>query len=91
MPQRAREAGRKAVEFALQQQKDGSVTLNRNEAGETVYGYENLQAIGGKTRYLPNEFWHKGKWNLTPAFVQWVKPLLGSDLPVLTSLQAKKI
>ena len=87
----AREAGRKAVEFALQQQKDGSVTLNRNEAGETVYGYENLQAIGGKTRYLPNEFWHKGKWNLTPAFVQWVKPLLGSDLPVLTSLQAKKI
>lgn len=82
----AYEAGAHAINCALDKQKNGSVTLNLDDEGNTIYGYESLDAIGGKTRYLPQEHFKRGDFDVTPSFIQWIRPLLGDDMPMVAKL-----
>ncbi len=89
----AREAGRRAVRFAYDVERDGSVTITRTEVKPYTasYGLERLQAIAGKTRVMPDAFIAASGADVAPAFLDYVRPLLGSDIPAKAFLHAPAV
>ncbi|MCX8065899.1 MAG: 6-phosphofructokinase [Candidatus Hydrogenedentes bacterium] len=86
----AREVGEKAVQFAVGLGKTGSVTIKRiaNYAVEYVLE-EKLEKIGGQTRYMEDIYINSEGNDITPAYIEYLKPLIG-ELPVYEQLQAPK-
>ncbi|MFM9958962.1 MAG: 6-phosphofructokinase [Phycisphaerales bacterium] len=81
----AREVGRHAVACALKVEvTDGSICIKRaSKAGEpyrSEIGLVRLDQVAAKTRHLPAEFIAAGGGNVTAAFVEWCRPLVG-ELP----------
>ncbi len=77
----AREVGRKAVQFAVQN-KNGSVTINRlnGSAGyESKYDLVELKEVAGKTKTMPDEFINSEANYVTEEFINYLKPLLGES------------
>ncbi len=74
----AREVGEKAVQFALGEDRDGSVTIHRVGDYAVDYRFSALEDVAGKTRYMPEEFINKDGNDVTDAFRNYVRPLLGS-------------
>ncbi len=77
----AREVGEKAVQFAMWGDKNGSVAIKRS--GEYAVNYElvALESVAGKTRVMEDEFITESGTDVTDAFRQYLRPLLGSGLP----------
>ncbi len=84
----AREVGERAVQFALWDDVDGSVTIQRTGNYSVNYQLRELHEIGGKTRHMPDEYINAEGNNVTEAFYQYVRPLLGSGLPTASRLRA---
>lgn len=84
----AREVGEKAAQFALWNDVDGSVAIKRTGSYSVDYQLERLEDIGGKTKYMPEEFINKAGNNVSEAFYSYVRPLLGSDFPTSSRLRA---
>ncbi len=83
----AREVGRFAVKCALDANAaavDGSICIKRvskpGEAYRAEIGLVRLDQVAAKTRHLPGEFIAQGGGDVTPAFVEWCRPLVG-ELP----------
>ena len=71
--------GRKAVKFAVSKDVDGSVVL-RAERGAKYRSYAelvSLETVGGKVRYLPDDFINAEGNGMTEAFVEYARPLVG--------------
>jgi 6-phosphofructokinase len=85
----ARAAGEKAVQFALAEGRDGSVTIHRQGSGaySVTYGFTALEELAGKTRHMPDAFISETGNGVTVAFHDYLKPLLGSGLPEIRRLQ----
>jgi ATP-dependent phosphofructokinase / diphosphate-dependent phosphofructokinase len=77
----AREVGEKAVQFAMFGSSDGTVTIKRVGNYAVDYQLMPLTAVAAKTRVMPDEFISAAGNDVTPAFVEYLRPLLGSDLP----------
>ena len=77
----ARAAGEKAVQFAMNTGRDGSVTIHRTGDYKVEYRLSALEDIGGKTRVMPDDFIAPAGNDVTDAFHAYLKPLLGSDMP----------
>jgi len=77
----AREVGEKAVQFALWQDVDGSVTIHRTGNYSVDYKLSSLEDIGGKTKYMPAEFINAEGNDISDAFYAYARPLLGSGMP----------
>ncbi|HHH76373.1 MAG TPA: 6-phosphofructokinase [Phycisphaerae bacterium] len=80
----ARMAGRKAVEFAASGQKSGSVAFKRLDKKEYEIEYirAELKDVARHTKDLPRNFINKEGNNITQAFVDYAKDLVG-ELPVI--------
>ena len=88
----AREAGEKAVQFAaFGQETNGSVTIHRVGDYAAAYRLTPLIELAGKTRYMPDSFINEAGNDITPAFLEYVRPLLGKDCPVAARLEAPRI
>ena len=89
----AREVGRRAARFAFDVERDGSVTITRTDVKPyTVsYGLERLERIAGKTRVMPDAFIADTGCDVTPAFFEYLRPLLGSALPAKARLHAPAV
>ena len=88
----AREAGEKAVQFAaFGQEMNGSVTIHRVGDYATAYRLTPLVELAGKTRYMPDSFINEAGNDITPAFLEYVRPLLGKDCPMAARLEAPRI
>ncbi len=88
----ARRAGEIAVRLAAQN-KDGSVTIRR-KPGKTYradYKLVGLSAVGGKTRTMPGAFISKSGTDVTGAFRDYLRPLLGSNIPTTAQLGEKRV
>jgi 6-phosphofructokinase len=84
----ARQAGEKAVQFALAEDRDGSVTLHRAGGPYSVtYGFTALEELAGKTRTMPDAFIAATSTDVTDAFRQYLSPLLGTEMPKIRRLQ----
>ncbi len=84
----ARQAGNKAVEYALAGDLDGSVAMNRLGEGDD-YAIEFFRAelsdVARETKDLPTDWVTEGKNNVTEAFHKYALPLVG-QLPTVDKL-----
>ncbi|MGP1347470.1 MAG: 6-phosphofructokinase [Phycisphaerales bacterium] len=75
----ARQAGRYAAHVAMAGDLDGSIAIRRLTTDEYRADFVrvSLSAVAGKTRHLPPEFLAEGTGHIAPAFVEWLRPLVG--------------
>ncbi len=75
-------AGRAAVSAARAGMRDVIVTLERRDCPDYVCetGFAPLEAVGGKSRPMPDEFLSPQDNFVTDAFIDYLKPLVG-DIP----------
>jgi 6-phosphofructokinase 1 len=75
----ARTAGRKAVEFAMAGNIDGTVVFKRAKGEKYRISYERgeLREVARDTKDLPKKFINKAGNNITPSFAKYALPLLG--------------
>ncbi|HUG23061.1 6-phosphofructokinase [Piscinibacter sp.] len=87
----AREAGEKAVQFAMWGERDGSVAIKR--CGDYAVRYEliALDAVAGKTRVMEDELIAASGSDVTDAFRRYLQPLLGTGMPEAARLQAPAV
>jgi len=77
----AREVGEIAVKQAIWGASDGSVAIRRIGDYAVDYALVDLALVGGKTKVMPDAFIAPSGSDITPAFREYLRPLLGSDLP----------
>ena len=77
----AREVGERAVQFALLQGQVGSVAIRRVGDYAVQYVLQPLEVVAAKTRVMDDAFINAAGNDVTPAFRDYLRPLLGSDLP----------
>ena len=77
----AREAGEKAVQYAMSGDRDGTVTIHRIGDYAVRYQLSALQDVAGKTKVMPDEFITAPGNDVTEAFRNYLRPLLGSEMP----------
>ncbi|MFL6657279.1 MAG: 6-phosphofructokinase [Massilia sp.] len=77
----AREVGEKAVQYALQGERNGSVAIVRKGDYAVDYPLLDLSAVAGKTRVMEDHFISESGTDVTDAFRQYLRPLLGGALP----------
>jgi len=87
----AREVGAKGVQFVASEARDGSVTINRVGDYAVEYRLDALEDIAGKTKVMSDDMIAASCTDVTPAFMDYLKPLLGSDMPAAHRLQAPKV
>ncbi len=88
----AREAGEKAVQYAMWDDVDGSVVIKRPVLNYSVdYELVPLTDVAGKTRHMPDEFIDPGANNVTDAFTAYCRPLLGDNLPEPHRIRAPRV
>jgi 6-phosphofructokinase 1 len=77
----AREAGEKAVQYAMSGDRDGTVTIHRMGDYAVRYQLSALQDVAGKTKVMPDAFIAAAGNDVTEAFFAYLRPLLGSGMP----------
>lgn len=87
----AREAAQRAVQFALLHNSNGSVTIHRIGDYAVDYRLSSLAEVGGKTKYMPKEFMNSEGNNVTDAFKNYLKPLIGKDFNPGLRLRAPQV
>ncbi len=87
----AREVGEKAAQFAIWDNVDGSIVIKRIGDYAVDYKLVPLEMIAAKTKHMPEKFINEEKNGVTQAFVNYVRPLAGSDLPEPHRLRAPRV
>ncbi|MFO8151758.1 6-phosphofructokinase [Thioalkalivibrio sp.] len=77
----AREVGEKAVQYAMWDDNDGSVVIDRTGFYSSDYRLVPLETVAGKTKVMPDEFIADSGTDVTDAFRLYLRPLLGSGMP----------
>ncbi len=86
----ARAVGQKAVQFAAIHGKDGSVAIKRVGDYAVTYDLIPLEAVAAKTRHMDDSFINAEGNNVTPAFLQYARPLAGV-LPTQDRIQVPAV
>lgn len=87
----AREAGEKAVQFAMWGGQDGSVAIKRVGDYASAFELVPLETVAGKTRVMEDELIAASGTDVTPAFFRYLQPLLGSGMPEAHRLRAPAV
>jgi 6-phosphofructokinase len=87
----AREVGEKAVQYAMWGERDGSVAIRRSGDYSVEYALVPLESVAGKTRVMEDEFISASGTDVTDAFRQYLRPLLGAGLPDAHRLRAAPV
>ncbi len=87
----AREVGEKAAHFAIWQGASGSITIKRTGDYAVDYELVNLEEIAAKTRLMPDHFIHPDGNDVTPDFLSYARPLVGSNLAKAHMLRSSKV
>ncbi len=87
----AREVGEVAVKQAIWGTGDGSVAIRRIGNYAVDYSLVNLAKVAGKTKVMGDAFIAPTGNDVTPAFLEYLRPLLGSNLPQSARLRGGAI
>jgi len=87
----AREVGEKAVQYALGGAGNGSVSIRRIADYAVDYPLIPLEAVAGKTRVMEDHFINAAGNDVTPAFFDYLRPLLGADMIEVARLRGAKV
>ena len=87
----AREVGEKAVQFAMWGNSNGSVAIKRTGQYAVDYELLPLEAVAGKTRTMEDTLISVSGTDVSDAFRDYLRPLLGSGLPGAARLRARPV
>jgi ATP-dependent phosphofructokinase / diphosphate-dependent phosphofructokinase len=87
----AREVGEKAVQYATFGAKNGSVSIRRVGDYATDYPLLPLETVAGKTRVMEDHFINAHANGVTHAFHDYLRPLLGSNLPQVARFREHRV
>ena len=87
----AREAGERAVQFAMLGQQDGSVAIRRAGDYAVSFVLQPLEAVAARTRTMEDELIASSGSDVTDAFRRYLRPLLGASVPEVTRLRAPQV
>jgi len=87
----AREAGERAVHYAVRAGRDGSVAIQRDGDYSVRYELLPLAAVAGKTRVMEDDLIAGSATDVTDAFRRYLQPLLGTGLPQASRLRAPAV
>jgi ATP-dependent phosphofructokinase / diphosphate-dependent phosphofructokinase len=87
----AREVGEKAVQQAMTGDRDGSVTIRRIGSYAVDYEVVPLETVAGKTRVMEDDLIAESGTDITEAFIRYLQPLVGSELPPAHRLRARAV
>jgi 6-phosphofructokinase 1 len=87
----AREVGEFAVKQAIWGKGDGSVAIRRIGDYCVDYVLVKLDKVAGETKVMPDAFIAPSGSDITPAYKDYLRPLLGRDMPVPTRLRGGSI
>ena len=87
----AREVGEKAVQFAMWGERSGSVAITRSGDYAVEYALVPLESVAGKTRVMEDVFISESGTDVTDAFRQYLRPLLGSGMPDAARLRGAPV
>ena len=77
----AREVGEKAAQFAnFSDRKSGTVTIHRVGDYQVEYRLSKIEAVAGLTKVMADNFINKEGNGVTSKFMDYLKPLLGSNM-----------
>jgi len=77
----AREVGEFAVKQAIWGHGDGSVAIARTGDYAVDYSAVDLARVAGKTKVMADAFISSSGSDVTPVYLDYLRPLLGRDLP----------
>jgi 6-phosphofructokinase 1 len=87
----AREVGKRALVHAAQGGNDGSVAIRRIGDYEVEFAVVPLTAVAAKTKVMASTFISESGTDVTPAFVKYLTPLLGSNMPARGRIGAEVV
>jgi len=87
----AREVGERAVQVALLGDRDGSLAIRRSGDYAVDYVLQPLEAVAAKTRTMEDALIAPSGNDVTPAFRDYLLPLLGDDMPQAHRLRAPAV
>ena len=87
----AREVGEKAVQYAMAGAGEGSVAIRRVGDYAVDYPLIPLETVAGKTRVMEDHLINAAGNDVTPAFHDYLRPLLGADVIEVARLRAAKV
>jgi len=79
------------VQNAMWAGKNGSVAIRRVGNYAVDYPLIPLETVAGKTRVMEDALISASANDVTPAFHDYLRPLLGSDLPNVARLREAKV
>ncbi|MFP6581759.1 MAG: 6-phosphofructokinase [Candidatus Hydrogenedentota bacterium] len=86
----AREVGERAAQYAIWHNLDGSVAMKRVGDYAIEYFLTPLHTVAREATEMPKKFMNKDGNNVTPAFIQYARPLIG-ELPQAVRVSAPKV
>ncbi len=89
--QEGREVGEKAVQFAIWEGVDGSVVIKRTGNYSVNYEITELKNVAKYTKGMPDNFINEEGNYVTDDYISYVTPLLGSDMPKISTLRAPQV
>ncbi len=87
----AREVAEKGVQFALIDNMDGSVVMERVGDYAVNYRLVELSEIAAKTKHMPDAFINEAGNHVTDAFIKYATPLIGSNFNPGARLKAPMV
>ncbi len=87
----AREVGEKAAQFAIWDNVDGSIVIDRIGDYAVDYKLVPLESVAGKTKHMSDEFINETKNGVTQAFINYVRPLVGPGVGETYRLRSKTV
>jgi 6-phosphofructokinase 1 len=87
----AREVGEKAVQYAMWEGRNGSVAIRRVGNYAVDYPLIPLDSVAGKTRVMEDNLIAASANDVTPAFFDYLRPLLGSNLPSVGRFREQRV
>jgi ATP-dependent phosphofructokinase / diphosphate-dependent phosphofructokinase len=79
------------VQYAIWAGKNGSVSIRRVGNYAADFPLIPLVEVAGKTRTMEDKFIAKSNNDVTPAFVEYLRPLLGSNMPRVSRLREHRV
>ncbi|MFH1476245.1 MAG: 6-phosphofructokinase [Verrucomicrobiota bacterium] len=88
----ARAVGELAVRWAAGKDVDGSVAIRRKPGKKYAVFFERvpLKAVAKSTRHMPDEFINKAGNDVTPAFLEYARPIVG-PLPQVAQFKRVRV
>jgi 6-phosphofructokinase len=87
----AREVGEKAVQYAAFGVKSGSVAIKRVGDYAIDLPLVPLESVAGKTRVMEDHFINSHANGVTRAFHDYLRPLLGANLPQVARFREHRV